>query len=89
MLDSSVGATYCVIVTESFACDPQQTCEIHMEGTKRRLTLKGVLLDQAGEVTYQALNAQTNAMLNVKGKPSESVRYSAAIDHHRVLRGVS
>lgn len=38
-----------------------------MEGGVRRLTLKNVQLDQAGEVSYQALNAVTNAMLNVKG----------------------
>lgn len=34
----------------------------------RRLTLKNCQLDQAGEVSYQALNAITSAMLNVKGK---------------------
>lgn len=45
-----------------------QTCDIQMEGTVRRLTLKTCQLDQAGEVSYQALNAITNAMLNVKGK---------------------
>ncbi len=39
-----------------------------MEGTVRRLTLKNCQLDQAGEVSYQALNAITSAMLNVKGK---------------------
>lgn len=39
-----------------------------MEGAKRFLTLKNVQLDQAGEVSYQALNAITSAMLNVKGK---------------------
>lgn len=39
-----------------------------MEGGVRRLTLKNCQLDQAGEVSYQALNAVTNAMLNVKGK---------------------
>lgn len=36
----------------------------------RRLTLKHCQLDQAGEVSYQALNAITSAMLNVKGKKS-------------------
>lgn len=46
-----------------------QTCDIQMEGTVRRLILKNCQLDQAGEVSYQALNAVTNAMLNVKGKP--------------------
>ena len=39
-----------------------------MEGGVRRLTLKNCQLDQAGEVSYQALNAITSAMLNVKGK---------------------
>lgn len=39
-----------------------------MEGTVRRLILKNCQLDQAGEVSYQALNAVTSAMLNVKGK---------------------
>ncbi len=34
----------------------------------RKLTLKNCQLDQAGEVSYQALNAITSAMLNVKGK---------------------
>jgi len=39
-----------------------------MEGGVRRLTLKNCQVDQAGEVSYQALNAVTSAMLNVKGK---------------------
>lgn len=39
-----------------------------MEGTVRRLTLKNCQLDHAGEVSYQALNAITTAMLNVRGK---------------------
>lgn len=39
-----------------------------MEGAVRRLILKNCQLDQAGEVSYQALNAITSAMLNVKGK---------------------
>ena len=39
-----------------------------MEGRVRRLTLKSCQLDHAGEVSYQALNAITSAMLNVKGK---------------------
>lgn len=34
----------------------------------RKLMLKNCQLDQAGEVSYQALNAITSAMLNVKGK---------------------
>lgn len=34
----------------------------------RKLTLKNCQVDQAGEVSYQALNAITSAMLNVKGK---------------------
>lgn len=34
----------------------------------RRLKLKNCQLDQAGEVTYTALNAITSAMLNVRGK---------------------
>lgn len=38
-----------------------------LEGRKRFLTLKNVQLDQAGEVSYQALNAVTTAMLTVKG----------------------
>ncbi|GAA6066201.1 titin isoform X1, partial [Tachysurus ichikawai] len=42
------------------------TCDIRAEGKKRFLTLKNVQLDQAGEVTYQALNAITSAMLTVK-----------------------
>lgn len=45
-----------------------QTCDIKAEGGKRFLTLKKVQLDQAGEVSYQALNAVTTAMLTVKGK---------------------
>lgn len=45
-----------------------QTCDIRAEGGKRFLTLKNVQLDQAGEVSYQALNAVTTAMLTVKGK---------------------
>lgn len=47
-----------------------QTCDIKAEGRKRFLTLKNVQLDQAGEVSYQALNAVTSAMLTVKGNPS-------------------
>lgn len=39
-----------------------------MEGGVRKLMLKNCQLDQAGEVSYQALNAITSAMLNVKGK---------------------
>ncbi|GAA6231232.1 titin-like isoform X1 [Lates japonicus] len=42
------------------------TCDIKTEGRKRFLTLKNVQLDQAGEVSYQALNAVTSAMLTVK-----------------------
>ncbi|CAB1414344.1 unnamed protein product [Pleuronectes platessa] len=42
------------------------TYDIFMEGRVRRLTLKSCQLDQAGEVSYQALNAMTSAMLNVK-----------------------
>lgn len=38
-----------------------------LEGRKRFLTLKNVQLDQAGEISYQALNAVTTAMLTVKG----------------------
>lgn len=34
----------------------------------RKLTLKNCQVDQAGEVSYQALNAITSAMLNVKGR---------------------
>ena len=45
-----------------------KTCDIRAEGTKRFLTLKGVQLDQSGEVSYQALNAITSAMLTVKGE---------------------
>lgn len=44
-----------------------QTCDIKADGRKRFLTLKNVQLDQAGEVSYQALNAVTSAMLTVKG----------------------
>lgn len=44
-----------------------QTCDMKLEGKKRYLTLKNVQLDQAGEVSYQALNAVTTAMLTVKG----------------------
>lgn len=44
-----------------------QTCDIKSEGRKRFLTLKNVQVDQAGEVSYQALNAVTTAMLTVKG----------------------
>lgn len=39
-----------------------------MERGVRKLTLKNCQVDQAGEVSYQALNAITTAMLNVKGK---------------------
>lgn len=39
-----------------------------MVGGVRKLILKNCQLDQAGEVSYQALNANTSAMLNVKGK---------------------
>lgn len=39
-----------------------------MERGVRKLTLKNCQLDHAGEVSYQALNAITSAMLNVKGK---------------------
>lgn len=45
-----------------------QTCDIQAEGAKRTLTLKNVQRDQAGEVSYQALNAETTAMLTVNGK---------------------
>lgn len=51
---------------------PSQTCDILMEGGIRRLFLKNVQLEQAGEVSYQALNAVTSAMLNVKGERSRS-----------------
>lgn len=44
-----------------------QSCDIKSDGRKRFLTLKNVQLDQAGEVSYQALNAVTTAMLTVKG----------------------
>lgn len=44
-----------------------QMCDIKADGKKRFLTLKNVQLDQAGEVSYQALNAVTSAMLTVKG----------------------
>lgn len=43
-------------------------CDIQMDGAVRKLTLKNCQLDHAGEVSYQALNAITSAMLNVKGK---------------------
>lgn len=43
-------------------------CDILMEGGVRRLTLKSCQVEQAGEVSYQALNAITSSMLNVKGK---------------------
>lgn len=43
-----------------------------MERGVRRLLLKNVQLEQAGEVSYQALNAVTSAMLNVKGERSRS-----------------
>lgn len=39
-----------------------------MEGCVRKLTLKNCQVEQAGEVSYQALNAITSAMLNVKGR---------------------
>lgn len=39
-----------------------------MERGVRQLKLKKCQLDQSGEVSYQALNAQTSAMLTVKGK---------------------
>lgn len=50
-----------------YLCFFLKTCDIRAEGKKRFLTLKNVQLDQAGEVTYQALNAITSAMLIVKG----------------------
>lgn len=53
-----------------------QTCDIQMEGGVRKLTLKNCQLDQAGEVSYQALNAMTSAMLNVKGKKLFQDQYS-------------
>lgn len=43
-------------------------CDIQMERGVRKLTLKNCQMDQAGEVSYQALNAITSAMLNVRGK---------------------
>lgn len=43
-----------------------------MEAGIRRLLLKNVQLEQAGEVSFQALNAVTSAMLNVKGERSRS-----------------
>ncbi|KAA8595409.1 hypothetical protein FQN60_012544, partial [Etheostoma spectabile] len=45
-----------------------------MEGGVRRLILKNCQLDQAGEVSYQALNAITSAMLNVKERDIKVVR---------------
>lgn len=60
-----------------------------MEGTVRKLTLKNCQLDQAGEVSYQALNAITNAMLNVKGKEVLTLsRIGVTMDHgFRILVG--
>lgn len=51
-----------------------QTCDIKTEGRKRFLTLKNVQLDQAGEVSYQALNAVTSAMLTVKGTDLSQIK---------------
>lgn len=51
-----------------------QTCDIKAEGRKRFLTLKNVQLDQAGEVSYQALNAITSAVLTVKGTSSSLMK---------------
>ena len=51
-----------------------------MEGGVRRLTLKNCQVDQAGEVSYQALNAVTNAMLYVKGKTNPGIVHSFRIE---------
>lgn len=53
-----------------------QTCDIKAEGRKRFLTLKNVQLDQAGEVSYQALNAVTSAMLTVKGTNLSQIKHA-------------
>lgn len=63
-----------------------QTCDIRAEGGKRFLTLKNVQLDQAGEVSYQALNAVTTAMLTVKGKMATSVCVYCLLSAFSVVR---
>ena len=63
-----------------------QTCDIQMEGAKRRLILKTVQIDQSGEVSYTALNAITSAMLTVTGKPCswKAVTLSAVIFPNKI-----
>lgn len=57
-----------------------------MERGVRRLLLKNVQLEQAGEVSYQALNAVTSAMLNVKGERLQSQTPAAKPRVHIVCR---
>lgn len=57
-----------------------------MERGVRRLLLKNVQLEQAGEVSYQALNAVTSAMLNVKGERLRSQTPAAKPRVHIVGR---
>ena len=68
-------------------------CDIQMERGVRRLTLKNCQLDQAGEVSYQALNAITSAMLNVKGKknswyPGSELQCTVIVDFSCKNKGV-
>lgn len=59
-----------------------------MAGGVRKLTLKNCQLDQAGEVSYQALNAITSAMLNVKGKEVLLV-YRIGLTMYHVFEDIS
>lgn len=65
---STVSTTFHSSSSSNAMSCVHQTCDIQMEGGVRKLMLKNCQLDQAGEVSYQALNAITSAMLNVKGK---------------------
>lgn len=66
-----------------------QTCDIKAEGKKRFLTLKNVQLDQAGEVSYQGLNAVTTAMLTVKGMCRMNLRVLVRCLLRRVTEGTA
>lgn len=64
-----------------------------MKGCVRQLTLRNCQVDQAGEVSYQALNAITTAMLNVKGRkvllvPGLQLMCSTALIHELQHKGL-
>lgn len=58
------------------------------EGRKRFLTLKNVQVDQAGEVSYQALNAVTTAMLSVKGTTDQQTAHLGEMCEFRTDEGM-